>query len=323
MLARAKNDNEETAVGESIDLVRLNFNPQAQLGLNIVLALVMFGIALDLRVADFKVALRTPKALAIGLISHHLLFPAFTFALVMLVRPAPSIGLGMLLVASCPAGHISNFFTHRARGNTELSVSISTLSMLASIVMTPLNVGFWAAQDAQMGALLRSFSLDPLHMLGDIAMLLGVPLAAGMLIAARLPAFAKKAHGPMRVFSLLVLVGFVVGALALNWAIFREYARFVVFVVLIHNALALAGGYGFARGAGLAERDRRSVAFETGIQNSGLGLVLVFNFFDGLGGMAIVTAWWGIWHIVAGMILSTYWMRRPPLPARAAVAGQA
>ena len=132
MLARAKNDNEETAVGESIDLVRLNFNPQAQLGLNIVLALVMFGIALDLRVADFKVALRTPKALAIGLVSHHLLFPALTFALVMLVRPAPSIGLGMLLVASCPAGHISNVFTHRARGNTELSVSISTLSMLAS-----------------------------------------------------------------------------------------------------------------------------------------------------------------------------------------------
>lgn len=299
-------------MGDSIDLVRLNFNPQAQLGLNLVLALVMFGIALDLKVADFKAALRTPRALAIGLVSHHLLFPAFTFLLVLVVRPAPSIGLGMLLVASCPAGHISNFFTHRALGNTELSVSISTLSMLTSIVMTPLNVSFWASQDAQMSTLLRSFSLDPVHMLGDIAMLLGIPLAAGMLIANRLPAFAKKVHGPMRMFSLIVLVGFVVGALATNWAIFREYARFVVFVVLIHNALALSGGYGFARLAGLVERDRRSVAFETGIQNSGLGLVLVFNFFDGLGGMAIVTAWWGVWHIVAGMSLSTYWMKRPP-----------
>lgn len=297
-------------MGETIDQVRLNFNPQAQLGLNLVLALVMFGIALDLKMADFKAALRTPKALAIGLVSHHLLFPAFTFVLVLLVRPAPSIGLGMLLVASCPAGHISNFFTHRAHGNTELSVSISTLSMLMAIVMTPLNVSFWASREPQMNALLRSFSLDPAHMLLDVAMLLGIPLAAGMLISHRWPVFASKVHGPMRAFSLLVLIGFVLGALVLNWAIFREYGRFVVVVVLVHNALALAGGYGVARLAGLPERDRRAVAFETGIQNSGLGLVLVFNFFDGLGGMAIVTAWWGIWHIVAGMSLSTFWMKR-------------
>ena len=163
-----------------------------------------------------------------------------------------------------------------------------------------------------MNALLRSFSLDPLHMLLDVAMLLGVPLAAGLIVSHRFPALARRVHGPMRNFSLLVFIVFVVGALAMNWAIFREYGRFVIVVVLIHNALALAGGYGIARAAGLPERDRRAVAFETGIQNSGLGLVLVFNFFGGLGGMAIVTAWWGIWHIVAGLSLSTFWMKRPP-----------
>jgi len=302
-------------MGESIDLVRLNFNPQAQLGLNVVLALVMFGIALDLKLADFKSALRTPRALAIGLVSHHLLFPAFTFVLILLIRPLPSIGLGMLLVSSCPAGHISNFFTHRARGNAALSVSISTLSTLGAIFMTPLNVAFWGSLDPQMNALLRSFSLDPLHMLLDVAMLLGIPLAAGLAVSHRFPVLAKKVHGPMRTFSLVVFVGFVLGALALNWGIFREYGRFVVALVLVHNALALAGGYGVARLAGLPERDRRAVSFETGIQNSGLGLVLVFNFFGGLGGMAIVTAWWGIWHIVAGLALSTFWMKRPPAQA--------
>jgi BASS family bile acid:Na+ symporter len=299
-------------MGEAIDQVRLNFNPQAQLGLSLVLALVMFGIALDLRVADFKAALRTPKALAIGLISHHLLFPAFTFGLILLIRPLPSIGLGMLLVSSCPAGHISNFFTHRSGGNAALSVSISTLSTVGAMLLTPLNVTFWGSLDPAMNALLRSFSLDPMHMLFDVSLLLGLPLAAGMAIAHRYPALARKAHQPMRNFSLLVLIGFVLGALVLNWAFFREYARFVVAVVALHNALALAGGYGLARLAGLSERDRRAVAFETGIQNSGLGLVLVFTFFGGLGGMAIVTAWWGIWHIVAGMALSTYWMKRVP-----------
>ena len=298
-----------------IDQVRLNFNPHAQLGLNLVLALVMFGIALDLKLADFKAALRTPRALAIGLISHHLLFPAFTFGLIQLLRPTPSIALGMLLVSSCPAGHISNFFTHRARGNAALSVSISTLSTLGAIVATPLNVAFWAAQDEPMRALLRSFSLDPLHMLGDVAMLLGVPLAAGLAISQRWPALAKRVHAPMRAISLGVFVAFIVGALALNWGIFLQWGRYVVALVLLHNALALAGGYGVARAAGLPERDRRAVAFETGIQNSGLGLVLVFNFFDGLGGMAIVTAWWGIWHIVAGLTLSSFWMRRDPLAA--------
>lgn len=302
-------------MGSGIDLVRLNFNPQAQLGLNLVLALVMFGIALDLKLADFRAALRTPKALAIGLICHHLLFPALTFGLVLLVHPLPSIGLGMLLVASCPAGHISNFFTHRALGNAALSVSISTLSTLGAIVMTPLNVAFWGSLDPGMAALLRSFSLDALHMLADVAMLLGAPLAAGLALSHRFPALAKRLHAPLRSLSLLVFIAFVLGALAMNWAIFREYGRFVIAVVLVHNALALAGGYGFARAAGLPERDRRAVAFETGIQNSGLGLVLVFNFFGGLGGMAIVTAWWGIWHIVAGVALSSFWMARPAAPA--------
>jgi BASS family bile acid:Na+ symporter len=306
-------------MGEAIDQVRLNFNPQAQLGLSLVLALVMFGIALDLRVADFKAALRTPKALAIGLISHHLLFPAFTFGLILLIRPLPSIGLGMLLVSSCPAGHISNFVTHRSGGNAALSVSISTLSTVGAMLLTPLNVTFWGSLDPAMNALLRSFSLDPMHMLFEVSLLLGLPLAAGMFIAHRYPALARKVHQPMRNFSLLVLIGFVLGALVLNWAFFREYAKFVVAVVALHNALALAGGYGLARLAGLSERDRRAVAFETGIQNSGLGLVLVFTFFGGLGGMAIVTAWWGIWHIVAGMALSTYWMKRvPAAPAGAA-----
>lgn len=300
-------------MGETLDQVRLNFNPQAQMGLNFVLALVMFGIALDLKLADFKAALRTPRALAIGLIAHHLLFPAATYLLILLVRPAPSIALGMLLVASCPAGHISNFFTHRARGNAALSVSISTLSTVGAMFMTPLNVTFWGSQDPQMAAVLREFSIDPVHMLIDVSILLGAPLVLGMTIAARWPQLAARLLKPMRLLSMAVFVGFVVGALALNWSIFREYARFVVLIVMAHNAMALAGGYYVSRLAGLVERDRRAVAFETGIQNAGLGLVLVFNFFDGLGGMALIAAWWGIWHIFAGIALSTFWMRRDPL----------
>jgi bile acid:Na+ symporter, BASS family len=293
-----------------IDQAQLNFSPQALLALNLVLALVMLGVALDLKVADFRQALKTPKALAIGLFGHHVLFPAATFLLILLLKPLPSIGLGMLLVSSCPAGHISNFFTQRAGGNVALSVSISTLSTVGAIVMMPLNVTFWASQDPGMRALMHDFSLDPWSMLLEVGLLLGLPLALGLTISHRYPAFAARALKPMRIFSLAVFALFVSGALLANWPFFLRYGSMVVGVVLIHNACALGSGYWLAKITGLPERDRRAVAFETGIQNSGLGLVLIFNFFGGLGGMAIVTAWWGIWHIFAGMALSSWWMKR-------------
>ncbi|WP_019142346.1 bile acid:sodium symporter family protein [Noviherbaspirillum massiliense] len=303
-----------------IDQAHLNFNPQALLALNLTLALVMFGVALDLKLSDFREALKTPKALAIGLVSHHILFPAATFLLVLLLDPLPSIGLGMLLVSACPAGHISNFFTHRAGGNAALSVSISTLSTVGAVFMMPLNVAFWASHHEGMRAIMRDFSLDPVSMLVDVSILLGLPLALGLFISHRYPALAKRALKPMRIFSLAVFAVFVSGALLANWKFFIAFGAMVVGLVFIHNACALSGGYALARLSGLAERDCRAVAFETGIQNSGLGLVLIFNFFGGLGGMAIVTAWWGIWHIFAGMTLSTYWMKKP-LPGQAARKG--
>ena len=100
-------------------------------------------------------------------------------------------------------------------------------------------------------------------------------------------------------------------ALSANWQHFLDFVGLVVFGVLIHNALALSLGYWSGRCLGLEMRDVRAVSIEVGIQNSALGLILIFNFFDGLGGMAIVAAWWGIWHIIAGLSLALFWSRRP------------
>jgi BASS family bile acid:Na+ symporter len=287
-----------------IDQVQLHFNPQTLQFLNAVLGLVMFGVALDLQVEDFRVALRTPKALALGLFGHHVLFPAMTYVLVWILQPQPSIALGMILVSSCPAGHISNFLVHFSRGNTALSVSVSALSTLAALVMTPLNFAFWGNLSPVTSGLMKQVAMSPWEMLQVVVLLLGVPLVLGMGVAHRYPGFAARIRKPMKWLSLLVLVGFIVGALAANFQHFLAYIQFVVLVVFIHNLLALATGYGLSTALGLPERDRRAITFEMGIQNSGLGLILIFNFFNGLGGMAIVTAWWGIWHIVAGMTLA-------------------
>ena len=295
-----------------IDQVHLSFNPQTLTVLNAVLGLVMFGVALELRVEDFRIALRTPKALVLGLFGHHILFPAMTYVLIWVLRPEPSIALGMILVSACPAGHISNFLVHHARGNTALSVSVSALSTAVAVFMTPLNFAFWGNLHPITSGLMKQVAMSPWEMVEVIVMLLGLPLVLGMWVARRYAAFAHKIQKPMKLLSLLILVGFIVGALAANFQHFLNYIQWVVVVVFIHNLMALLTGYGLSTLIGLPERDRRAITFEMGIQNSGLGLILIFNFFDGLGGMAIVTAWWGIWHIVAGMTLATWWRRHDP-----------
>ena len=300
-----------------VDLVRLNFNPQSLALLNAILGLVMFGVALDLKLADFRGVLTLPKATLIGMLGQFVLLPAFTFLLVLAIRPAPSIALGMILVAACPGGNVSNFLTHHARGNTPLSVTMTALSTIAAIVMTPFNLSFWGGLHPQGAQILREVALNPAEMVVAVLLLLGVPMAAGLFVSHRLPRLAARLRKPMRWFGLVALGLFVLGALAANWRYFLDYVGYVVFAVFLHNALALATGYWAARAAGLPERDRRAVSIEVGIQNSGLGLILIFNFFDGLGGMAIVTAWWGVWHLISGLSVATWWSRRAPAPAAA------
>jgi BASS family bile acid:Na+ symporter len=302
---------------DDIDLVRLNFNPQTLFLLNCVLGFVMFGVSLELKADDFREALRRPRALVIGLLGHHIVFPAFTYLLVLAIQPRPSIALGMLLVSSCPAGNISNFLTHLARGNTALSVSISTLSTLAAVVMTPFNIAFWGGLYEPAQPILRQVAVNPVEMFAHVLLLLGVPLAAGLFVSRRWPRFTERARKPFKVFSLLFFLAFVLAALGANWQYFLQYVGMVVGIVFLHNASALITGYLLAWAFLLPEADRRAVSIECGIQNSGLGLILIFNFFDGLGGMAVVTAWWGIWHIVAGLAVATVWSRRVPALATA------
>ena len=298
-----------------MDLVRLNFNPQSLWALNFIIGLVMFGVALDLKVSDFKAVLVMPKPVLIGLTGQFLLLPAFTFLLVLAIRPSPSVALGMMLVAACPGGNISNFLAHYARGNTALSITMTAISTAVAIVMTPLNLSLWGGLNPETAKILRIVALDPLDMLLAVFLLLGLPMAVGMWVGHSFPNFVDKAHKPVKIFSLVVFGLFVIGALAANWRYFLDFVGFVVFAVFLHNGLALLTGYFAARFAGLPERDRRAVSIEVGIQNSALGLILIFNFFDGLGGMAIVTAWWGIWHIISGLTVATLWSRREPDPA--------
>ena len=298
----------------ALDQVQLNFNPQGLFVINAAIGLMMLGVALELKLADFKRIFIAPKAPLIGLAAQFILLPAFTFLLTLILQPPPSIALGMILVAACPGGNLSNIITYLARGNCAVSVSMTAVSTAAAIFMTPLNLTLWGSLNPDTAQILKKISLSPFDVFVNIFIILGIPLIIGLSVSRYFPSLVLKVRKPFKIFSLIFFIGIVVAALAVNWHNFVHYVGLVFIGVLIHNALALNLGYWSGRLFRLSEQDNRAVSIEVGIQNSGLGLVLVFNFFGGLGGMAIIVAWWGIWHIIAGLI-TAFIFSRCSLPA--------
>jgi len=294
-----------------VDEVRLNFNPASLALLNAVVGFLMFGIALDTRVADFRRVMHMRVAMAVGIAAQFIVLPAATFALTLLLKPEPSIALGMILIACCPPGNTSNILTHRAGGNVALSVSMSALSNLLAIFVMPLNFAFWGGMHPTAAPLLKTIALDPGDVVVHIIAIVGAPFVIGIAFAHYLPNLTDRIKKPARVLSLVCLIGFILAAAALNWRYFVDYLGLVLLAVVLHDAVAFATGYACATATGLGEYDRRAVSFEVGIRNGGLGLALIFGFFGGLGGMAVVVAVWGSWEIIAGLVLASWWARRP------------
>jgi BASS family bile acid:Na+ symporter len=203
----------------AIDQIRLNFNPQGMFVINAAIGLMMFGVALDLKLDDFKRIIVSPKAPGIGLIAQFVLLPAFTFLLTLVLRPQASIALGMILVASCPGGNLSNIITYLAKGNCAVSISMTAVSTAAAIFMTPLNLSLWGSLNPDTAAILKAVSLSPMDVFTTIFLILGVPLMAGLTLSRYFPSLADKVRKPFKIFSLIFFMVIVIGALAANWAI--------------------------------------------------------------------------------------------------------
>jgi len=295
---------------EELDNVKINFDVDGLFFLNLTLAVIMFGVALDIKLSDFLRIFKNPKSVLVGVLSQFVLLPALTFLLVLIIKPIPSIALGMFMVAACPGGNISNFMTNYAKGNAALSVSLTAIATLLAIVTTPFNFQFWSGLYGPTSSIINNISISPLEMVKVISLLLGVPLILGMLVSHYFPEIAKKTSPYFKIGSILFFLLLIFLALSKNTEIFIKHIHYVFFIVITHNVVALLLGYNIARVARLSKTNRRTLAIETGIQNSGLGLLLIFTFFDGLGGMAILAAFWGIWHIVSGLILATFWSKK-------------
>ncbi|MGB5434922.1 MAG: bile acid:sodium symporter family protein [Maribacter sp.] len=294
-----------------LDTIHINFDSQTLWVLNAALALVMFGIALEISVDDFKRLFQNPKAIFTGIFSQFLLLPTITFLLVWLIEPIPSIALGMFMVAACPGGNISNFITHLAKGNSALSVSLTAVATLLAVFMTPINLQFWGSLYGPTATILKDVAISPFEMVKLVSLLLAIPLVLGMWVNYISPVMAQRMAKILKWVSLLFFISLIFLALYNNREIFMDYVVYVFWIVIVHNLLAFLTGFSIAKLIGLTNRDVRSITIETGIQNSGLGLLLIFTFFDGLGGMALLAAFWGIWHLVSGLVLSGIWGYKP------------
>ncbi|MBR5175827.1 MAG: bile acid:sodium symporter family protein [Bacteroidales bacterium] len=304
-----------TEIAAQIDKIDVTLNAGGMNTINIVLAFVMFGVALGIKPQIFVDVFKKPKSVLLGMTCQLILLPAFTFLLALVLGNwiSPMMGLGMILVASCPGGNISNFMSSLSKANIELSVSLTAISTALAVLLTPANFFIWGnlyLHTSNVASEVPTLVIPLWDVFKTIFILLGIPLTLGILCARFFPNLSEKLKKPFQWASILFFIAMVILSFAGNLDAFLKCVKYIFIVVLIHNLLALCIGFSIGTVFKVPEKDRRTLTIETGIQNSGLGLVLllgtsIFAGFPPHGGMLVITAWWGIWHIISGLTVST------------------
>jgi len=209
----------------------------------VVLAVMVFTVALDLRLEDFRYVARRPLAVGIGLVAQFILLPGATWILTMLLDLPAATEAAMILVAACPGGALSNVLTAFGRGNLALSLSISAVGGLMALVMTPLLFTLMISANPATAAWARAIDVSPLALVASLVLILGIPMSAAMLVSRRSPAFAARIRRPLARFSAVALGAFIVVAVANQWSLFVIELGRTLPIVIVHNGLGLALGW--------------------------------------------------------------------------------
>ena len=281
-----------------------------QLILSLVLATMVFSVALELNVADFARVAQTPRAVICGLIPQFVLLPGATWLATLALELPANTEAAMILVAACPGGSLSNVITHLGRGNTALSVSVSAVASLLALVLTPFNFTWMVSTNPATAGWLRELAIDPSGIWWSLLALLALPMTLGLVVGHRLPALTERIRKPLGSFSLVALLAFIAVGLVRERHLLGAQIAPQFVVVVLHNAAGLLLGYLCALAFRVSVRDRRAIMIEGGMQNSGLALGIIAVQFNADLGMVIVASLWGIWHIVSGLGLAFFWRRQ-------------
>lgn len=286
-----------------LDSLRIVLDPIGQAGVALALMLVMFSVALGLRVDDFRFLRDQPALFLGGVIAQVIVLPFVTYLLIIVMAPPASIALGMIVVACCPGGAVSNLMTYLSRGNVAVSVALTATSSMLAALLTPASILFWSHAYRPTSSLLESLDVSPYLFLAQTTFLLAVPLALGMTVAAKAPDVAARIKRRATLLGSSVLVGVIIYGIAYFYEILIPVLSVLGIVVVLHNAVAFVTGAAAGMVLSRAAATRRALTFEIGIQNAGLALVILLSQLKGLGGAAAMAAAWGVWDLIAGGLI--------------------
>lgn len=240
-------------------------------GLPAGLMLIMFSLGVGLAVEDFRRVFAAPRAFAMGALCHFVLLPLVALAAMKAWGFTGPIAVGFMILAACPTGTTSNLLTLYARGDVALALSFTAFAGVASIVTVPLIVGF--ALEHFLGASQRvAFPVVPAMV--QIFVVLGLPVALGMVLRARAPAFAARIQKPLGAVALVAFVLIVLAAVAKNASLFIDHTATLAPPLLAIMSAMVVLGFGLSRAAGVEQRQAVTVAIESSVQNVTLALVI-------------------------------------------------
>jgi bile acid:Na+ symporter, BASS family len=271
---------------------------------------MVFSVALELKIDDFKGVAKAPKAVIAGLIPQFILLPVGTWAATLILDLPANIEIAMILVACCPGGSLSNYVTHYGRGNTALSLSVSAIASVLALFLTPFNFAWMVATNPATSSYMKTLALNPGDIFFSLLFLLAIPLTLGLLFAHKLPAITAKIRKPLSNFAFIALIAFIVLALVKDRSNLTLALLPTLAIVILHNASGLFFGWITSKAMNISDKDTRAVMIEGGMQNSGLALGIILLQFNNDFGMVILASLWGIWHIVSGMACALYWRKK-------------
>lgn len=266
------------------------------------LGTIMFGMGMTMTLADFKTLIEHPKGVFIGVAAQFTIMPTVAYLLTLAFDLPKEMAIGVLLVGCCPGGTASNVITFLARGNVGLSIACTTVSTLLAPILTPLVFYLFASQWLDINAQAMVVSVFQVVLL---------PIVLGLLARTVLKKQVEHTAHIMPLVSVAAIVIIVAAIVANSKAAIISSGLFLLLLVVLHNGFGLAFGYFAAKLFGMPIPDRRAIAIEVGMQNSGLGVALAAVHFATMPVAAVPSAIFSVWHNVSGSLLATWWQKRP------------
>lgn len=279
------------------------FYPMIFLGvkpyITLLLGIIMFGMGMTLNIEDFKIAFTKPLPIFIGVLLQFLVMPAIGFFLSLILKLPPEIAVGVVLVGSCPGGTASNVIVFLSRGNTALSIAMTTISTLLAPILTPLLMLIYAN---------RWLPVDHGSLFLSIVKIVLLPVILGIVVKRFFPNTIDKAKIYAPSISVIAIVAIIGCVVALNRENLKSTAVLIFIAVILHNMLGVLIGFFLAKFSKQDEKNCRTIAVEVGMQNSGLGAALAYAHFSPV--TALPSAIFSVWHNISGSILASIWNRK-------------